>query len=100
MSPSVAARALLRLGAKVVLASSLSNTPRDRNSLGMINRGDIILLGISAGVTGGITGGLVLGIGLGLVVAGANIGWLLLIVGGPASGLIGWIMARKLARRL
>ncbi len=66
----------------------------------MITRGDIIMLGLGAGVTGGITGGLILGIGLGLVVAGANVGWLLLIVGGPVSGLAGWIMARKLAKKL
>jgi hypothetical protein len=66
----------------------------------MITRGDIIMLGLGAGVTGGITGGLILGIGLGLVVSGANIGWLLLIVGSPVSGLAGLIMARNLAKKL
>ncbi len=66
----------------------------------MIKRSDIIMLGISSGVSGGLIGGLMLGIGLGLVVAGANIGWLLLIPAAPCSALVGWIMARKLAREL
>ncbi len=66
----------------------------------MIKRSDIIMLGISSGVSGGLIGGLMLGLGLGLVVEGANIGWLLLIPAGPCSALVGWIMARKLAREL
>ena len=66
----------------------------------MITRSDIIWLGLSSGVAGGLIGGLLLGIGLGLVVQGANIGWLLLMPAAPASGLIGWILARKLARQL
>lgn len=66
----------------------------------MIKRSDIIMLGISSGVSGGLIGGLMLGLGLGLVVAGANIGWLLLIPAAPCSALVGWIMARKLAREL
>jgi hypothetical protein len=66
----------------------------------MIRRQDIILLGVSAGVTGGLTGGVILGVGLWLMSVGAHVGLLLLIPGAPVSGLIGWIMARRLARRL
>lgn len=66
----------------------------------MITRGELLMLGISAGVTGGITGGLLLGIGLALVGQGANIGLLLIVPAGPISAGIGWIMARKLARKL
>ncbi len=66
----------------------------------MVTRGDILVLGISAGVSGGLIGGLLLGIGLGLVVAGANVGWLLLIPAAPISGVVGWVMARRLARQL
>jgi hypothetical protein len=66
----------------------------------MITRGELILLGISAGVSGGLIGGLMLGVGLGLAVQGVNIGWLLVIPAAPASGLVGWIMARRLARQL
>ncbi len=64
-----------------------------------ITRGDLLLLGISSGVIGGMTGGIFLGVGLDFVANGVNIGWLLLTIGAPASGLIGWIMARRLAKR-
>ena len=64
----------------------------------MVKRGDIIMLGLGAGVSGGLIGGLLLGIGMSLVIAGANIGWLLLLPAAPVSGLVGWIMARRLAR--
>jgi hypothetical protein len=66
----------------------------------MVTRGDIIMLGLSAGVSGGLIGGLLLGIGLNLVVAGANIGWLLLLPAAPCSAVIGWFMAVRLARQL
>jgi hypothetical protein len=66
----------------------------------MIRRSDIIWLGVSAGVTGGLTGGLMLGLGLAMVVNGALIGFLLIIPGAPASGLIGWLLSRRLARQL
>lgn len=66
----------------------------------MISRSDILMLGIGAGITGGLIGGLMLGIGMNLIIEGANIGWLLLIPGAPASALVGWIMARKLAKQL
>jgi hypothetical protein len=66
----------------------------------MISRGDILMLGIGAGVSGGLVGGLMLGLGMDLIVNGQPLGWLLLIPGAPASALIGWIMARRLARQL
>ena len=66
----------------------------------MITRGELLMLGISAGVTGGLIGGMMLGIGLGLVVHGVNVGWLLMLPAAPASAIIGWIMARRLARQL
>jgi hypothetical protein len=66
----------------------------------MIQRSDIIWLGVSAGVTGGLVGGLMLGIGLAMVILHVNIGFLLIIPGAPASGLIGWLLARRLAAQL
>ena len=66
----------------------------------MINRGDILWLGIGSGVSGGLIGGMMLGIGLDLVGNGVNVGWIPLTIGAPASGLVGWIMARRLARQL
>lgn len=66
----------------------------------MIKRSDILMLGLSAGVTGGLVGGIMLGIGMNLVTAGANIGWLLLLPGAPASGIAGWILARRLAKQV
>lgn len=66
----------------------------------MIKRSDIAMLGLSAGVTGGLIGGLLLGIGMNLIVAGANIGWLLLLPAAPLSGVTGWVLARRLAAQL
>ena len=66
----------------------------------MITRGDLIWLGVSAGVTGGITGGLMLGIGSELMIERQPIGLLFIVVGGPLSGLLGWILARRLAKQL
>ena len=66
----------------------------------MINRGDILMLGLSAGVSGSLLGGLLLGIGMNLIMAGANIGWLLLLPAAPAAGLLGYLLARRLARQL
>ena len=51
----------------------------------MITRSDIIWLGVSAGVTGSLIGGMMLGIGMDLIVNGQP--W-------------GWLLARKLARRI
>ncbi len=66
----------------------------------MVTRQDIIWLGVSAGVTGGLTGGLLLGVGLAMVVNHVNLGFILIIPGAPASSLIGWILARNLAKQL
>jgi 1,4-dihydroxy-2-naphthoate octaprenyltransferase len=66
----------------------------------MVSRSDILMLGIGAGASGGLIGGLMLGIGMSLIVQGANIGWLLLLPAAPVSALIGWIMARRLAKDL
>jgi hypothetical protein len=66
----------------------------------MINRGDIIMLGLTAGVSGGIIGGLLLGLGMNLIVQGVNIGWLITVPAAPLSAIIGWLMARRLAARL
>jgi len=66
----------------------------------MIQRQDIIWLGVSAGVTGGLTGGLLLGIGLGMVVNHIWGGFVFIVPGAPASGLFGWLLARRLAAQL
>ncbi len=66
----------------------------------MITRGDIIVLGLSAGVIGSLVGGLMLGIGMNLVIAGANIGWLLLLPAAPAGGIVGLVLGRRLAGRM
>lgn len=66
----------------------------------MVTRGDILVLGLTAGVIGSVTGGMALGIGMGLVVQGAHIGWLLILPGAPLGGVIGYLLARRLARQL
>jgi hypothetical protein len=66
----------------------------------MISRGDILMLGLASGVTGGLIGGMMLGVGMFLAAEGANIGWLLMLPAAPASGLVGWILAKRLARQL
>lgn len=66
----------------------------------MIERGDLIWLGVAAGVMGSLIGGMMLGIGMDLIMNGAQIGWLLMLPGAPASAIPGWILARRLAARL
>jgi hypothetical protein len=66
----------------------------------MITRGELLLLGITSGVVGSLTGGVMLFAGMSMIVAGANLGWVLLLPAAPASGLFGWLLARKLARQL
>ena len=66
----------------------------------MINRGDIIWLGVASGVTGGLVGGMMLGIGMDLIVNGAPVGGLLMLPGAPMSAVPGWLLARKLARQV
>lgn len=66
----------------------------------MVNRGDIIWLGISAGVIGSLVGGIMLGIGMDLIVNDQPLGWLVLLPGAPVSAIPGWLLARKLARQI
>ncbi len=66
----------------------------------MVKREEIIWLGLAAGVSGGLVGGLMLGLGLNLVVMGQPLGWLLLMPGAPVSGVIGWLMGRRLAKQV
>ena len=66
----------------------------------MIERSDIIWLGVAAGVTGGLVGGIMLGIGMAMILSGVHGGWLLMLPGAPAAAIPGWLLARKLAARL
>ena len=66
----------------------------------MPTREEILILGLTAGVLGSLVGGLMLGVGLGLATNGAHVGWLLVLPAAPLSGLIGYILARKLAARV
>jgi hypothetical protein len=66
----------------------------------MVDRSEIIWLGIASGVSGCLIGGMMLGIGMDLIVNGQPLGWLLLLPGAPVSALPGWLLARKLARQL
>jgi hypothetical protein len=69
-------------------------------SRAMINRSDIIWLGVAAGVMGSLVGGILLGIGMDLIVNGQPLGWLLLLPAAPLSAGPGYMLARKLAGRL
>ena len=66
----------------------------------MVTREEILVLGLTAGVVGSLVGGMMLGIGMGLVIGGQHLGWLLLLPAAPLSGMLGYILARKLAKRL
>jgi hypothetical protein len=66
----------------------------------MIERSDIIWLGVASGVTGCLIGGMMLGIGLDLIVNGQPLGWLLTLPGAPVAAIPGWLLARRLARQL
>ena len=66
----------------------------------MPTREEILVLGLTAGVLGSLVGGLMLGVGLGLAVNGAHVGWLLVLPAAPVSGLLGYVLARRLARQL
>ena len=65
-----------------------------------VTREEILVLGLTAGTVGSLVGGLMLGIGLGLVVNGAHAGWVLVLPAAPVAGLLGYVLARKLARKL
>ncbi len=66
----------------------------------MIERGDIIWLGIASGLAGGLVGGILLGVGIALVIARHAIGWLLMVPAAPAAALPGWIMALRLGAQV
>jgi len=66
----------------------------------MVSREEILVLGLTAGVLGSLVGGMMLGIGMGLVIGGQHLGWLLLLPAAPVSGVLGYVLARKLARKL
>jgi hypothetical protein len=66
----------------------------------MVNRSEIVWLGIASAVSGCLIGGMMLGIGMDLVVNGQPLGWLLLLPGAPVSAIPGWLLARKLAQQL
>ncbi|GAA0582582.1 hypothetical protein GCM10009416_21230 [Craurococcus roseus] len=66
----------------------------------MVTREEILVLGLTAGTVGSLVGGLMLGVGLGMAVQGAHIGWLLVIPAAPISGMLGYALARKLAKKL
>jgi hypothetical protein len=66
----------------------------------MITRADLLWLGIGAGVSGGLIGGMLLGLGLSLAGDGQPVGLLFITPAAPISGVIGWLMARRLAKQL
>ncbi|KAA2214271.1 hypothetical protein [Teichococcus oryzae] len=66
----------------------------------MVTRAEILVLGLTAGVAGTLVGGLMLGIGLGLVVNGVHAAWVLVLPAAPVGGLIGYFLAKRLARQL
>ena len=65
----------------------------------MIERGEILYLGLAAGVMGSLLGGMMLGIGMNLIVGGAPVGWLLLLPAAPMGALPGWLLAKRLAAK-
>ncbi len=67
---------------------------------GMVNRGELLWLGIASGVIGGMTGGVMLAIGLVLINDGQHFGIVWMLVSVPGSSLFGWLMARRLAKQL
>ncbi len=90
----------MKSGAYKRRSGGLSNISPLFSNRVMINRSDIIWLGVSAGVTGSLIGGMMLGIGMDLIVNQQPWGWLLLLPGAPVSAIPGWLLARKLAQRL
>jgi hypothetical protein len=78
----------------------LSNKRADRSTDGMIQRSDILWLGVASGVAGCLIGGMMLGIGMDLIVNGQPLGWLVMLPGAPVSALPGWLLARRLAQQM
>lgn len=65
----------------------------------MASREEILVLGLTAGVTGSLVGGLMLGLGMAAIGQGVHMGWLLVLPAGPAGGALGYLLARKLAKK-
>ncbi len=65
-----------------------------------VTREEILILGLTAGTMGSLVGGLMLGIGLGLVVNNVHAGWVLVLPAAPVAGGLGYLLARRLARKL
>jgi hypothetical protein len=66
----------------------------------MVTREEILILGLTAGVVGSLVGGLMLGIGMNLIVGGQHLGWLLLMPAAPLAGILGYLLARRLAKQI
>jgi hypothetical protein len=66
----------------------------------VVNRSDILWLGVASGVSGCLIGGMMLGIGMDLIVNEQPLGWLIMLPGAPVSAIPGWLLARKLAQQL
>ena len=66
----------------------------------MVERSEIIWLGVASGVSGCLIGGMMLGIGMDLIVNGQPLGWLLMLPGAPVSAVPDWLLARRLAQQL
>jgi len=66
----------------------------------MIERSDIIWLGVASGLAGGLVSGILLGVGIALVISRHAAGWLLMLPAAPAGALPGWIMALRLGGQL
>jgi len=66
----------------------------------MIDRSEIVWLGVASAVSGCLIGGMMLGIGLDLIVNGQPLGWLIMLPGAPVSAIPGWVLARRVARQL
>ena len=66
----------------------------------MVDRGEIVWLGIASGVSGCLIGGMMLGIGMDLVVNGQPLGWLIMLPGAPVAAIPGWLLGLRLARQL
>lgn len=66
----------------------------------MVTREDILVLGLTAGVVGSLVGGLLLGLGMITIAQGVHMGWLLILPSAPLAGGLGYVLARKLTKKL
>jgi hypothetical protein len=66
----------------------------------MIDRSDILWLGVVSAVIGSLVGGLLLGIGMIMVIHGQVWGLAPMMAALPASAFPGWMLARRLAARV